>query len=160
MGDAGLCPAGAASAGVASFCFFGALGICGAGGGEDDFNFCSQVFCPACTYADGESLFGVGDAGTLGRLCPAADICSLAMLECLSEQGPKLLSPSCAGVFTSLFEKYVQQLSDAGGSADACNPKYAGQEGSGVTFCAAIRSADASGAPPTAKKRSARPVAL
>jgi hypothetical protein len=92
------------------------------------------VFCPACSAADGDVIY----TGTLEELCPGDDLCSLAMLECFSEEGRKLLSPSCAEVFTSLFEQHLLLLSDGGGSADACNPQYGGQEGTGVTFCSAI----------------------
>jgi len=114
---------------------------------EHSVTSCDQAICPACTLADAAALAGFGDAGLFTERCPGANLCSLSMLECLAAQGPGLLSPVCAAVFNSLFERGVEQLGDGGGTANACNPGYAGGgQGTGVDFCSAIGSCAGSSA--------------
>jgi hypothetical protein len=55
------------------------------------------------------------------------------MLECLMEEGPNVLSPSCAAALTAVIEANTYFPLDGG----AC--EYAGpREGTGANFCAAI----------------------
>jgi hypothetical protein len=97
---------------------------------------CSQFICPACSVADAEILYGpaLGPDGGLGDLpvilsghCGGGSICDFAGFECLREEAPKVLSPSCAAAVAMVVG--WNPLFDGG---TAC------LEGGAITFCTAI----------------------
>jgi hypothetical protein len=156
--DAGACAPVSANDGGPGPCgctMFGAASVCDIGFAtcfnqpgcssqvciDQGADTCAQAICAACSLADEAALLGLGDTDLLTRLCPGSDVCSLAMLQCFAQQGPPVLSPTCAAVFSSLFQRGVQQLGDGGGIPNACNPQYASPaEGTGINFCSAVGS--------------------
>jgi hypothetical protein len=75
----------------------------------DGQGYCELVICPACSFADGKVLAGLGaDAGNnplLDGLCER-DSCG-RLLECLVDAGPSVLSPGCAAALTSAAEFFL-----------------------------------------------------
>lgn len=148
-GDGGL------TCGVGTYRFCDEIGGLGPNAyfGPGLMPYCVEVLCPACGAADSEVLGLVGaqpdagpdagsDAGSLdwtspsflGGRCPwGLGTWDLRVLECLIEDGPKVLSPGCAAALTSVVEANTVYKLDGG----AC--EYAGpEEGNGVDFCSAI----------------------
>ena len=145
-GDAGACwaapgdPAGNTNSPGVQLC--GQLGGAPGGGCVGGTDNCTQLICSACTFGDGEALEPAGFPSTLsaslGESCPAEEDCSLAELDCLSQNQAKILSPSCAAAFASLFEQQLPRYGDAGANASACNPEYFAGSGDGTRFCSVI----------------------
>jgi hypothetical protein len=88
--------------------------------------------------ADGVNLVAYpGDAGGfsyLDGLCGGAsfDFCSVATLECLKEEGSRVLTPNCAAAVAAVVERDPQI--DGGSACDDLGPG----EGTGVDFCSSI----------------------
>lgn len=80
------------------------LAFCGGiGGCVGGAAYCEQVICPACTFADGDTLVGTT---CYGADCPGGSRDS-ATFQCWLDAGPKVLSPSCAAALTSLAERFL-----------------------------------------------------
>ena len=108
------------------------LAFCSEGcfGGNSEGS-CLEAICPACSGADGLILEGpVAEAPVFfGGLCPYAS-CEYEQLQCLKEDSPTVLSPSCATAVIGMLDTLLD-----GGPACLPDPKGGWYS---LDFCLAI----------------------